>query len=88
MHDNRFVRLTDEFKGLLEVLLEVLLSGVTGGDALLRDARRERRTGQRAGDVKHAGGSELAQSVRVGSILAVTDIQEWQDSGGGVVVDI
>lgn len=53
--------LTDEIERFLEVLLEVLMTGIRGGYLPVRDTPLLVVAGQLRGDVQHPGGAEGAQ---------------------------
>lgn len=71
---------TDEFERLLEVLPQVLLVAVGGGEALVDEDARvvvvERQVGGHVEDVAHV---EALQQVDVLSIVLVPQVEERQD---------
>lgn len=71
---------TDEFERLLEVLPQVLLVAVGGGEALVDEEARvvvvERQVGGHVEDVAHV---VALQQVDVLSIMLVSQVQERQD---------
>lgn len=80
---------TDEFKRLLEVLPQVLLVAVSGGEALVDEEARvvvvERQVGGHVEDVAHV---EALQQVHVLSVVLVPQVEERQDGSELRVLDV
>lgn len=71
---------TDEFERLLEVLPQVLLVAVSGGEALVDEEARvvvvERQVSGHVEDVAHV---EALQQIHILSVMLVPQVEERQD---------
>lgn len=83
------ISLTDELKDLLEILPEVLLAAVGGGQPLVVDqARVPVVEGQVGGDVHHKADVELQQQVEVLGVPLVPEEQAGEYGAEGRILHV
>ena len=73
---------------LVEILAEVLLSGIGGGQLLVEDSVRLMESGQIGRDVKDARYLELGERLQVGCVASVAQVEERQDLRGRMRVHV
>lgn len=79
---------TDELVSLVEILAEVLLSGIGGRKLLVEDAVRLVESGQVGRHVEDARYLEFGERLQIGGVAPVAQIKEGQDLGGRMRVHV